>query len=207
MTISLVPLLAVCVYASPLSAQSPTEQIRPEPRRVETPTTEWAIAPEPGAVPVETVLYPEGTVLQQDTLLPAGTVLPGGAMPASTPSSPVTPAAESTLQTETASGVPYISGGIGISGREEMNEVKSKFNLRLLFAVQGTGSYLADVKVKIDDAAGPTLLSTVSQGPWFYANLAPGRYVLTVDNAGQTQTREVTVPATGAVEHPFYWAD
>ncbi len=205
MTMSLVPLLAICVYASPLCAQSSTEQVTPEPRRAENPTTQWAIAPEPGAVPSAT-LYPEGTVLQQDTLLPAGTVFPGGAIPPGTPSAPA-PTTESAMQADVASGVPYISGGVGLSGRDEMNEIKSKFNLRLLFAVQGSGVYLADVKVKIDDAAGPTLLSVVSQGPWFYANLTPGRYVVTVDNAGQTQTKEVTVPANGAVDQPFYWAD
>ena len=108
---------------------------------------------------------------------------------------------------DVASGVPYISGGIGVSGREEMLEVKSRFNLRLLFAVAGSGSYLADVRVRIDDAAGPTLLDAVSQGPWFYVSLAPGRYILRLDNAGRVQTREITIPATGAIEQSFYWND
>ncbi len=180
--------------------------------------TEWAIAPA-GGQPPAAVQLPQGTVLQEGMLLPPGTVLPGGAilpaesaapaqaqpapMPAPVPAPVPTPAPA----TDVASGVPYISGGIGVSERTEMQEVKSRFNLRLLFAVAGSGSYLADVRVRIDDAAGPTLLEAVSQGPWFYASLAPGRYVLRVDNAGQVQTRDIEIPATGAVEQSFYWND
>jgi hypothetical protein len=171
--------------------------------------TEWVIAPE-GGQPPAAVQLPEGTVLQEGMLLPPGTVLPGGAIlptePAAqvqTPAPPPTPAPRA----DVASGVPYLSGGIGVSGREEMLEVKSKFNLRLLFAVAGSGSYLADVRVRIDDAAGPTLLEAVSQGPWFYASLAPGRYILRVDNAGQVQTRDIAIPVTGAIEQGFYWND
>jgi hypothetical protein len=176
--------------------------------------TEWAIAPA-GEQPPAAIQLPQGTVLQEGMLLPPGTVLPGGAI------LPAEPAAPTQAQpvpmpatvpapvpaTDVASGVPYISGGIGVSGREEMQEVKSRFNLRLLFAVAGSGSYLADVRVRIDDAAGPTLLEAVSQGPWFYASLAPGRYVLRVDNAGQVQTRDLAIPATGAIEQGFYWND
>lgn len=176
--------------------------------------TEWAIAPA-GEQPPAAVQLPQGTVLQEGMLLPPGTVLPGGAI---LPAEPAAPAQAQPVPmpatvpvpvpaTDVAGGVPYISGGIGVSGREEMQEVKSRFNLRLLFAVAGSGSYLADVRVRIDDAAGPTLLEAVSQGPWFYASLAPGRYVLRVDNAGQVQTRDIAIPATGAVEQSFYWND
>jgi hypothetical protein len=180
--------------------------------------TEWAIAPEDEPPPTQ-VQLPEGTVLQEGLLLPPGTILPGGAILPAEPSAPVqpqpqpqptpipTPAPAPLPAADLTSGVPYISGGIGVSERTEMQEVKSKFNLRLLFAVAGSGSYLANVRVRIDDAAGPTLLEAVSQGPWFYAKLAPGRYVLQVDNAGQVQTRTIEIPATGAVEQAFYWND
>jgi hypothetical protein len=180
--------------------------------------TEWAIAPA-GEQPPAAVQLPQGTVLQEGMLLPPGTVLPGGAILPAEPAAPAqaqpapmpapvpAPAPAPVPATDVASGVPYISGGIGVSERTEMQEVKSRFNLRLLFAVAGSGSYLADVRVRIDDAAGPTLLEAISQGPWFYASLAPGRYVLRVDNAGQVQTRDIAIPATGAVEQSFYWND
>ena len=107
---------------------------------------------------------------------------------------------------EPAVGIPYVSGGIGSSEREEMALVKSNYNLRLLFAVQGSGAYLADIKVRVSETAGATLLTAVSKGPWFYVKLVPGRYLLTLDKAGQIQTREVTVPANGAIQEAFYWA-
>ncbi|WP_209262253.1 carboxypeptidase regulatory-like domain-containing protein [Thiorhodococcus minor] len=184
------------------------EEMQPEPRWRDGVRTEWAIAPEGTGAPAGAL--PEGTVLQDETVLPAGTVLPGGALLPETPVAPAStyaPAPKNAVDVDAATGVPYISGGIGVSGREEMESLKSRFNLRLLFAIKGSGSYLADVKVRIDDAAGPTLLDAVSQGPWFYASLSPGRYILTVDNAGQAQTREVKVPASGALEQSFYWTD
>ncbi|NEX19209.1 carboxypeptidase regulatory-like domain-containing protein [Thiorhodococcus mannitoliphagus] len=198
--------LAVSVYGSTLWAESGA--MKPEPKRPEGVQTQWAIAPEGGEAP--TTAYPEGTLLQKDITLPAGTLLPGGAVLPQSPAEAAptdAPMSRSAVDLDAATGVPYISGGIGVSGREEMEGVKSKFNLRLLFAVKGSGAYLADVKVRIDDAAGPTLLTAVAQGPWFYADLAPGSYVLTVDNAGQTQSRDIQVPATGAVEQSFYWTD
>jgi len=200
-------------------AQSSVEPMQPEPRALDLPRTEWSIAPEGTALPEGTVApaeteFPQGTVLREGTVLPAGTILPGGAILPGSQTAPnrsavpvTAPASRSAVDVDAATGVPYISGGIGVSGREEMDEVKSKFNLRLLFAVQGSGAYLADVKVRIDDAAGPTLLTAVSQGPWFYASLAPGRYTLSVDNAGQVQTREVVIPASGASQQSFYWTD
>jgi hypothetical protein len=118
---------------------------------------------------------------------------------------PAEPPTERRLPGQSTLGVPHISGGIGASEREAMEQVKSQYNLRLLFAVAGSGAYLSNIRVQIQDAAGPILLTTVTVGPWLYANLAPGDYVLTVEHAGQAQTRNVTLPATGAVAESFYW--
>ena len=86
-----------------------------------------------------------------------------------------------------------------------MEAVKSQYNLRLLFAVAGSGAYLSNIRVEIDDATGPNLLTTVTVGPWFYASLSPGDYVLRVAHAGQSQTRKISIPSTGAVNEAFYW--
>jgi hypothetical protein len=104
-----------------------------------------------------------------------------------------------------ASSVPHFSGGVGYDERARMEAVKAQFNLRLLFAVAGEGSYLSGVRVTIKDAHGATQLDTIANGPWFYAQLPPGFHVLTLDNQGQIQQRKVTVPAQGAVVENFYW--
>jgi hypothetical protein len=211
------------------SAQEQTGQEVVAPEPVAQPTVEWAIAPEGSTLPNGTVLE-EGMVLPPGTVLPGGAILPGapvsadqgtapvpavapGAAPeqASAPAQepvaaqPPEPSTERRLPGQSTLGVPHISGGIGASEREAMEQVKSQYNLRLLFAVAGSGAYLSNIRVQIQDAAGPILLTTVTVGPWFYANLAPGDYVLTVEHAGQAQTRNVTLPATGAVAESFYW--
>lgn len=213
-------------------AQEPTGQEVQAPMPVAQPTVEWAIAPEGRTLPGGIVLE-EGMVLPPGTVLPGGAILPGApavAQPSTTPVpavppvvpvptpeqvsapepepltvTPPEPTRERRLPGQSTLGVPHVSGGIGASEREAMEQVKSQYNLRLLFAVAGSGAYLSNIRVQIQDAAGPTLLSTVTVGPWLYANLAPGDYVLTVEHAGQAQTLNVTLPATGAVAQTFYW--
>ena len=210
-------------------AQESTGQEVQAPTPVAQPTVEWAIAPEGRTLPGGIVLE-EGMVLPPGTVLPGGAILPGApaaAQPSTAPVPPVVPAPspepvsapvqepltapppspsrERRLPGQSTLGVPHVSGGIGASEREAMEQVKSQYNLRLLFAVAGSGAYLSNIRVQIQDAAGPTLLSTVTIGPWLYASLAPGDYVLTVEHAGQTQTRNVTLPTTGAVAESFYW--
>ncbi|RKT44362.1 carboxypeptidase-like regulatory domain-containing protein [Thiocapsa rosea] len=185
-----------------------------------------------GIVLEEGMVLPPGTVLPGGAILPAA---PAVAEPSTAPVPPVVPvptpeqlpapvpeplqepaqepltapspepAPERRLPGQSTLGVPHISGGIGSSEREAMEQVKSQYNLRLLFAVAGSGAYLSNIRVQIQDTAGPTLLSTVTIGPWLYANLAPGDYVLTVEHAGQAQSRNVTIAATGAVAESFYW--
>lgn len=178
----------------------------------------------PGASAVEPIPEPEPIREPTGEPVPATMTTPEPASPARAapalsseptltpipaPTSEPTPvpalSAQSPLQPVTQ-GVPHLSGGIGASEREQMEQVKAQYNLRLLFAAAGSGAYLSHVRVTIQDAAGPTLLSTVTVGPWFYANLATGDYTLTVEYTGQAQTRQVRVPASGAAAESFYWS-
>jgi hypothetical protein len=109
------------------------------------------------------------------------------------------------LDVKTVGNVSYVSGGVGVSERQALDQVKSQYNLRLLFAYNKSGAYLADVRVKITTGGGHTLLDVVSDGPFFYARLPAGHYRVSADNAGKVQTRSVTVPANGAVSQDFYW--
>jgi hypothetical protein len=116
-------------------------------------------------------------------------------------------AAESALDVKTAGNISYVSGGVGLSEREELAQLKGTYNLQLMFAYAKSGEYLADVAVKIADSAGRSLLEAVSSGPYFYAQLPPGRYQVSATNAGKAQTKTVSVPARGAVPVAFYWED
>ena len=108
------------------------------------------------------------------------------------------------IQVQDYRGVRYTSGGVGESERAELNALSSQFNLRLLFAMQSSGDYLADIKVIIVDKRGETVLSAESNGPWFYAQLPPGTYTVEVSTPDQTQRQPVTI-GTRQSRLNFYW--
>ena len=154
-----------------------------------TPTTEWAIAPAPTAAPAPGI---GAQPVPGPYPAPVTSVTPP-------PPSP-TPAAPTSTTT-----VPHISGGVGYDERAHLEAVKPQYNLRLLFAISGAGSYLSGVKVRIQDARGNAVLETVSNGPWFFAQLPPGAYTLTLDNQGQVQQRSVNVLPQRATVENVYW--
>lgn len=114
-------------------------------------------------------------------------------------------AEEAPLPDTAAAAIPYVSGGVGASEREELARVKAQYNLYLLFAVKGSGAFLAGIPVEIADEQGTVLLVAVSAGPYFYARLAPGRYRVAVENAGQALERDIEVKDRGSVSESFYW--
>ncbi len=108
------------------------------------------------------------------------------------------------LQVREDRGIRYVSGGIGISEREELDALSHQFNLRLLFAVQ-TGNYLADVRVNISDTRGETVFSAKSEGPWFLVQLPPGAYTVDVDALGRTQGQSVRINSGRQSRLNFFW--
>ncbi|HPF57368.1 MAG TPA: carboxypeptidase-like regulatory domain-containing protein [Candidatus Competibacteraceae bacterium] len=102
-------------------------------------------------------------------------------------------------------GIRYVSGGVGEGERSELNALSNQFNLRLLFAMQGSGDYLADVQVNIMDEGGRTVLSAQSQGPWFFTQLPPAAYRVEVSVLNQTQQQTVRVTGSRQSHLTFYW--
>lgn len=101
--------------------------------------------------------------------------------------------------------VPYASGGIGDDDPIEVEAMRNEYNLQLVFAEQGSGAYLADVKVRIQDAAGQTVLVAHSPGPLFYVSLRPGRYRVDADYNGGVLSKAVSVGEGRRRELYFYW--
>ncbi len=101
-------------------------------------------------------------------------------------------------------GIRYVSGGIGVTERDELNALSHQFNLRLLFAMQA-GNYVADVQVNITGARGETVLSAKSDGPWFFAQLPPGAYTVNVDALGRTQGQAVRIGGGRQSRLNFFW--
>lgn len=108
------------------------------------------------------------------------------------------------LQVRDYQGIRYVSGGVGLSEREELSALSPQFNLRLMFAIHGAGNYLADVGVRILGSGGAVVLDAKSEGPHFLAQLPPGRYTVEVSARDQTQ-RQTAQISTRQTRLNFYW--
>lgn len=104
----------------------------------------------------------------------------------------------------TASGVSYISGGIGTDSTDRLSSLASAYNLKLVFALN-SGEYVSDVRVAIANAAGKTLLDATSEGPWLLTRLPPGNYRIVATFADHAVTRQVAVGATNLRTVDFRW--
>jgi hypothetical protein len=113
--------------------------------------------------------------------------------------------AAQSLEPQVQNGIAYVSGGIGSPGQREMRAVRNDYNLHLLFAVKGTGEYLADIPVTIADAKGRVLVEATAEGPYFFARLPAGRYRVTAGTGATAITRTVSVGSRGGADQSFYW--
>lgn len=95
-------------------------------------------------------------------------------------------------------GIAYVSDGIGAEQQQATRDMRKDYNLQLRFAVKDTEEYLADVKAKIQDAAGKKVLETVSTGPFLLAKLPPGKYQVTADFHGKPLPRSTSVKTGSA---------
>ena len=109
------------------------------------------------------------------------------------------------LEQQTQRGASYVSGGVGVDEVQAMRAQSSNYNLKLMFAVAGTGEFLANVKVSVQDARGNTVIDAVSDGPLFYARLPEGRYRVVTENDGKTQSRAVTLRSGQRADLNFFW--
>lgn len=74
-------------------------------------------------------------------------------------------------------GIACVSGGIGGTEREEMQQHAKQYSLWIRTAADKSGAYLADIKLTVRDVKShETILSTTLDGPWAFIALPAGRY-------------------------------
>ena len=120
--------------------------------------------------------------------------------------SPPSFAGEYAIQPQTQGEVTFVTGGVGLDERNELNATRANYNLSLLFSVQGKGNFLSDVKIRITDLKGNVFLETVSNGPKLFAKLPSGRYIVTVDLNGETYHKTVSVRGKQNTSLSFTWS-
>lgn len=99
----------------------------------------------------------------------------------------------------------YVSAGIGDDDPIGVEMMRRLHNVQLVFALQGSGSFVADVRVSFFRADGTRVLAAFSPGPLFFTTLHPGQYRVEAEFHGQRLTRTL-----GVVDHVrrdvyFYW--
>jgi len=97
------------------------------------------------------------------------------------------------LEVQKQGDVSFVSGGIGEDETAALKAVQNRYNLRILNADK-TGHYSGDIHIMVKDSKQTTVLDTVG-GPFIYANLPSGRYV--VEGASQGESRKQAVSITG----------
>lgn len=112
-----------------------------------------------------------------------------------------------TFSTSALAQVPHVTGGVGDEEREALQAQAKDYNLQLLFAIKGSGEYIASVKLSIFDNAGKPLLAAEGAGPWFYARLPEGRYQVVAETAGNRQVRWVMTSPDKPTKVYFYWPE
>lgn len=95
-------------------------------------------------------------------------------------------------QVLTYDGTEYVCTGVA----ETRDDPRwQRYPLKLVFATD-KGEYLADVRVKIEDASGNIALEAACDAPWLVADLPAGSYNVTATTKGGL-TETVSVQVTG----------
>ncbi|MFZ2852799.1 MAG: hypothetical protein WAZ34_01645 [Rhodocyclaceae bacterium] len=102
-----------------------------------------------------------------------------------------------------SAGIAYLSGGIGSD--DPVARMAEDYKLHLVFATQGSGAYVADVRVLIEDAKGKKILAADSPGPIFYVKLPTGNYRITAEYEGKPLRKSVSLKDHRLRDLYFHW--
>jgi len=90
-------------------------------------------------------------------------------------------------------GIPYLSGGIGQDEQEAMKAAATRYDLLLTFVESGSGAYISDVRVAIDNRLGERVFEISTDGPLLLVKLPVGRYTVSALNGEHLLSRKVNI--------------
>jgi hypothetical protein len=129
-----------------------------------------------------------------------GALIEGGAL-AQTSATPAVPAAGQ---------MGYLNGGIGEEQADLMRDMSSQFPVRFTFSrhngTHNTDEFVADVRLRVVDSAGQTVLNLAQQGPIFLLRLPEGAYTVEAEHNGELKSRRFQVVSGRHQEIAFSWA-
>lgn len=112
--------------------------------------------------------------------------------------------ADNVAQIRQSGNISYTSGGVSDEGRSAFAAIAGDFNLKLVFASK-SGDYLSDIDVVVSTGRGQPVLEARSEGPWFFARLPNGKYMVTATSNGRSLHRTVTVESRNLRTLDFRW--
>ena len=101
-------------------------------------------------------------------------------------------------------GVSYMTGGIGSDESEAFRGQFGHWPLTLQFSTR-SGQFLADVRVRVENAGHRIVLDAESTGPYMLVRLKPGQYTVYARYSDIEQKKSVTVGSV-PVSASFRWA-
>ena len=113
------------------------------------------------------------------------------AMPCSAQTIATVKRALANTSVEQAGAVKYISGGVGLDARADVQHQAQSYNLRMMFA-ELSGAFLIPDSVSL--RKGQTeVLNVGNAGPLLYVNVPNGTYTIHASYRGVVRTKAVTV--------------
>lgn len=117
---------------------------------------------------------------------------------------PLAVAAEGEVHT-TASGVKYVTGGIGQDEVEDMHQMAKQFSLNILFSEGKVGRAVDGVSVVILNSQGKVTFSIDAANPLLYVDLPMGKYRVLATYNGLKQGVVVNVLGKGNQKLVLNW--
>lgn len=107
-------------------------------------------------------------------------------------------------------GIEYLNGGVGKGQADQMRELAARYPVQMTFSrhngSQGTDEFIADVRLRVSDSAGQTVVNLASQGPIFLLRLPPGSYSVDAEHNGEVKTRRFELAPGAHQDLAFSWA-
>jgi len=106
----------------------------------------------------------------------------------------------------------YVSGGISADEVSDLKSLAKDFLLEIIFVQKADAEvndrieeYLASVKLQIKDAKGNIVLDTTTDGPFFLADLPPGKYKIIAEHDEVVKSNLVRIDAKKHQRTVFLW--
>jgi hypothetical protein len=101
-------------------------------------------------------------------------------------------------------GISFMTGGVGMGERAQMEKMSGEYNLKIILATS-SGSYLAKIPIMIYDNKGTLVFQAESEGPWFYVRLPEGGYTIKATYDGHEKKKMINI-TRGLKMVMFHWA-